>query len=554
MGQVEAALDPGQAEVGDPELAGPVDHQVRGLDVAMQHVAGVGMVERFGRLPGEPGHLAGERVSLGGPKPEIRRMRGDRPRVASKSCTTQVADDPGQVAAVDESHRVIGHASGRSRGKDGHDVRMVQAGGGLRLDLEPLEMPRVERRGAGQDLQGDPPAQRDLHRLVDDAHAAPAHLADQPEVTQVAKLGEDCSTGRGRSAIILIVGRRSRSVCGVSGVVLQANILAPPQPLADLGDELREFGVVRSRPGVPARSWHRLRIVGLHDGADPLDGPEMPHLGRALADLEDRGDLGEGQILQVAHHQDLAIGRRQSLQRIMDPLPALLPDQGMSRRRVAGDQAIDQQAGRVIGPGEGVFLAADAPGPGSMLPVHSRQPLGRQAVQPRVERQRAISLVVGQLPRSVNKCLLDNVRGIHPGRQSRVQPQCHHPPQSLPMPLQQAAQRRLISARGIAEQDDPFHPDPWAVSRPSRISPVCILPEAASSSQRFLHSPPRKASHQRPSELPVVTRSTILEFFVTISCCEQDFFWSVVPLTVIPNREDAAKGDHSVDSRLAKGK
>ena len=124
----------------------------------------------------------------------------------------------------------------------------------------------------------------------------------------------------------------------------------------------------------------------------------------------------------------------------------------MARRRVAVDQVIDQQPRRVVGPGEGLVLAADAPGSPVMLPVHRRQPLGRQPVQPRVEREGAVSLVVGQLPRSVDQRLLHDVRGVHPRRESGVQPQRHHPPQSLPMPLEQAPQRRLISARGIAEQ------------------------------------------------------------------------------------------------------
>ena len=156
----------------------------------------------------------------------------------------QLADDPRQVAAVDEPHRVIGHPLGRSGGEDRHDVRMVQAGGGLRLDLEPLEMPGVERRGIGQDLQGDPPAERDLDGLVDDAHAAAAHLADQPEVIQVAQLGELARRGR---QVGHHLDRRQELAKGVGipGVVLRADLLAPSQPLADLGDQLRELGVVR---------------------------------------------------------------------------------------------------------------------------------------------------------------------------------------------------------------------------------------------------------------------------------------------------------------------
>ena len=72
----------------------------------------------------------------------------------------------------------------------------------------------------------------------------------------------------------------------------------------------------------------------------------------------------------------------------MHLLPTFLPDQVMSRRGVTGDQMIDQQPGRVIGPGEGVFLATDASAPPTgCLPVHMRQPLRGQPVQPGIERQ-----------------------------------------------------------------------------------------------------------------------------------------------------------------------
>ena len=40
-----------------------------------------------------------------------------------------------------------------------------------------------------QDLEGDVPAQRFLHRLVDHAHAAAAHLAQNAVFPQLARLG-----------------------------------------------------------------------------------------------------------------------------------------------------------------------------------------------------------------------------------------------------------------------------------------------------------------------------------------------------------------------------
>ena len=62
--QVAVAADPGQAEIGDPEVAPFVHEQVRGLDVPVQHLVAVREVERLGRLLAQPGHLAGRQAAL----------------------------------------------------------------------------------------------------------------------------------------------------------------------------------------------------------------------------------------------------------------------------------------------------------------------------------------------------------------------------------------------------------------------------------------------------------------------------------------------------------
>ena len=96
----------------------------------------------------------------------------------------QFANNTGQVAAVDELHRVIMHAALIADGMDRHDIRMMQMRRGLRLVFEALQLLGIERRGQRQDLQGDTPAQGQLLGLVDDTHAAPAHLAQDAEVSQ----------------------------------------------------------------------------------------------------------------------------------------------------------------------------------------------------------------------------------------------------------------------------------------------------------------------------------------------------------------------------------
>ena len=65
----------------------------------------------------------------------------------------QLADQGGQGLALDELHRVVMHAPLAADREDRHDVGVVQLRRGLGLDLEPLQLPGVERRGERQHLQ-----------------------------------------------------------------------------------------------------------------------------------------------------------------------------------------------------------------------------------------------------------------------------------------------------------------------------------------------------------------------------------------------------------------
>ena len=188
--QVEAAADPGQAEIGDPEVALFIDQEVRGLDVAMQDVVGVGVFQGRCGLSGEPGDIALETRALVEEGPASRDLATLESLLASVlSSLPQFVDDPGKVAAIDVLHRVVSDPILRSSGENRHDVRVSQARGGLCLDLESVQPPGIERRGFSQDLEGDTAGPEDiLDRLVDDTHPASAQLADDSEVAQVAEL------------------------------------------------------------------------------------------------------------------------------------------------------------------------------------------------------------------------------------------------------------------------------------------------------------------------------------------------------------------------------
>lgn len=74
-------------------------------------------------------------------------------------------------------------------GEDGHDVGVVQLGGGLGFVLEAQEPLGIQGRGVGQDFQGDAAVEGNLRGFVDDAHAAAAEFAEDLKIAQGAEGG-----------------------------------------------------------------------------------------------------------------------------------------------------------------------------------------------------------------------------------------------------------------------------------------------------------------------------------------------------------------------------
>ena len=85
-------------------------------------------------------------------------------------------------AALDQLHRVKVQPLVMPHGEDRHDMRVIQNGRDLSLDLEPGELLPGQTAVPSKNLQGHAPAQRNLLGLVDDAHSSPAKLADQPKI------------------------------------------------------------------------------------------------------------------------------------------------------------------------------------------------------------------------------------------------------------------------------------------------------------------------------------------------------------------------------------
>ena len=195
LGQAGRVMEVGQAEVGDPDVAAEVDQEVRRLDVAMHDALLMRIFEGFRRLRHAPGDrpiplrrlaaIVGEkraekcpcvgsvgsdldgrggksRIDRGGRLPIaclVDGTGGRRFAIAGRRGTlrqagfervhprflTQLADHHVQGLTFHELHGVEMDAALASHAIHGNDVRMMKVGRSLRLLLESLQLPGVER-------------------------------------------------------------------------------------------------------------------------------------------------------------------------------------------------------------------------------------------------------------------------------------------------------------------------------------------------------------------------------------------------------------------------
>ncbi len=97
----------------------------------------------------------------------------------------QFHDHTIQALPLDELHRVEPDLTVLADLVNRHDVGVVQPRRGAGLAAKPLERRPVRRHMPGQHFEGHPPAERNLLGLINDTHAAPADLSQNPVITDL---------------------------------------------------------------------------------------------------------------------------------------------------------------------------------------------------------------------------------------------------------------------------------------------------------------------------------------------------------------------------------
>ena len=213
----------------------------------------------------------------------------------------QLGDELGQAAALDELHGVVGHAPLAADGVDRDDVGVVQAGGGLGLELEPLELPGVQRRGQRQDLRAPRggrarsarPRRRPPCRPGRPRGGSGSRPARRPQPRVSGPEAGDAAASRAADSLQLghhlQGGDQLPERLGVLGVAadecLQVHGLAGLEPSVSSSIRAARVGSAWLSPAVDRSligSWPRLRSFVVQQAAEPRQGPQQRGRGRPL--------------------------------------------------------------------------------------------------------------------------------------------------------------------------------------------------------------------------------------------------------------------------------
>ena len=171
------------------------DDDVPRLDVAMEHAAAVGVVDRVADVDEPPQQLA--------------QLERAAPRVLARDASAwKLLDGLLERISLDEPHGVVGPAVGiGAQAVDRHDPGVLEPAGHLGLEEEPLAAGRVVGMMVEDLLEGDLAVQFGIERHEDGAQAAAGVGPQDVEPLAVGRCGADGVAGDAVGIGVLGPGR-----------------------------------------------------------------------------------------------------------------------------------------------------------------------------------------------------------------------------------------------------------------------------------------------------------------------------------------------------------
>ena len=180
----------------------------------------------------------------------------------------------------------------------------------------------------------------------------------------------------------------------------------------------------------------------------------MAHADASRRNPQQRGHFLVAHLLQIPHHQNLAVSVVKRFERGLNSSQQLLADRPVGRTGMIGGQDSRQFDGRMVGKlGCLSLFPSDTPPLGVDVPsIELNQPLPGHPSQPRIKRDRLFPRVLDQFPRRFRERVLHDVRRIEANRHPAIHMHGDHPPKPVAMLLQQGIDGRTIGVGGSQQE------------------------------------------------------------------------------------------------------
>lgn len=175
---------------------------------------------------------------------------------------------------------------------------------------------------------------------------------------------------------------------------------------------------------------------------------------RGLVDLQDFRDFAAGELFKVPQLQDFAVGVRQLVERLSQSGFHFNFDQAAIRRGDRSRDLLGEPCGRFFGQMvQRAFFAGDTAALSQeMALVESNEMFPGQTAKPGIEGEGAFGEVIGQVLGGLRQRLLNDIGWIKSRQQTAIEAHGDHPPQSIPIAVQQLSASVGIAALGFPKK------------------------------------------------------------------------------------------------------